>query len=421
MVTTRVVSVWRPDPGSALGVAPDASLPRLSAVDAVRVADYLDGGAVVARTTARMVDPWSPDSRARVSLTQRTDGVWRWDDAVGYFVRHYHLNPGAEFVEDLRARGFVAPSVSSAQVSAVADEVFGAPGVGAPARLLRLDGTQLLARDTYCVYQGRAFRCDVDAARIQLIVSPGETIPEGFEPYDDGDEFVQSIAYKDVPPSEVESLYKVITTCWYKGDPYSIRRIEGPQLRLSLDGGRRVKHTVPEPPHPTRDEWGQFPNVEVLGIGDIWATIDIVEAARVTMAIVPYRLVGGYLKPVRDVTGAGYSVPRADEIFYFPSPADSPYLPPGQALAVVGQYLGAHDRRYPGGELAPVRLRDGWQMATTSAVDTLYYVDDDGQILPTPASVAVGVVSSQLSAQFRLRHPFVDPPPAHDSGTDIFD
>ena len=414
-MTTRVVSVWRPDPGSALGVAPDASLPRLSAADAVRVADYLDGGAVVARTTARMVDPWSSDPQARVSLTQRTDGVWRWDDAVGYFVRHYHLNPGSEFVEDLRARGFVAPSVSSAQVSAVADEIFGAPEVSASTRSLRLDGSQLLPSDTYCIYQGRVFRCDVDTSRIKLIVSPGETIPDGFE-HKIGR---PGAGYKMVPQPDVSAFYKVMASCRYKGTPFSIRTIDGPLLGLMIGGGRRVQ--LPEQPAPTINEWPLFPNAEDFGNRDIRATIDIVEAARVTMAVVPYHLVGGYLKPVRDVTGAGYSVPRADEIFYFPSPADSPYLPPGQALAVVRQYLGAHDRGYPVGELVPVRLRDGWQMATASAVDTLYYVDDDGQILPAPASVAVGVVSSQLSAQFRLRHPFVDPPPAHDSGTDIFD
>ena len=418
---TRALSVWRPEPGSPSGSAPDESLPRLSAQDALRVADYLDAGAVVARTTARIPDPWSDNTAARVPLTQRTDGIWRWDDAVTYFVRHYHLSPGTQFLDYLREQDFAPRQVTAAQVSAVADAVFGNTAAPTPQHPLRLDGTQLLPRDLYCNYQGRIFRCDINASRVKLIVSPGQSIPPGFEPKDSSRSFVQSIAYKAIPESEVHAFYKVITTCWYKGNPYSIRRIDGPTLRLSLDGGRRENAEEPEPPAPTRDELGHFPNVEILGPGDVWATIDILEAARLTMAVVPYHLVDGLLKPVRDLTGAGYAVPTADEIFYFPSPADSPYLPPAQALAIVGDYLSVHDPSYPTTDLHPTRLRDGWQMTTTHPVETLYYVADDRHIVSAPATAPAAQVSSQLSAQFRQRHPAVDPPPAHDTGTVIFD
>lgn len=424
MVTTRVVSVWRPDPGSELGVAPDESLPRLSGEDAARVADYLDAGSVLARTTARMVDVWSGDGVARVGLTQRTDGVWRWDDAVSYFVRRYHLSPGPEFVAYLRERGFAPRVLSAAEVSAVTDEVFGSPGAAQPDRPLRLDGTQLLPDDYYCVYRGQAFRYNRagydDEVLIELALSPGQAIPEGFEPKDDRDCFVQAIAYKMVPASQVEMFYRVVTTCRYKGVAFSIRRIDGPRLRVFIGGGRRTKPS--ELPYPTMDEWSYFPNAEVLGMGEIWATIDIIEAAQVTMAIVPHQVVGEELVPVRDVTGAGYSVPAADEIFYFPSPADSPYLPPDQALATARDYLAAHDPAYPAADLGAQRLRDGWQITTGGApADTLYYVADDGHVLPAPATTPAAQASSQLSAEFRQRHPFVDPPPHHDTGTDIFD
>lgn len=424
-MTTKVVSVWRAEPGSEFGVAPDESLPRLSTQDAVRVADYLDAGAVIARTTARMADPWSDDTAARVPLTRRTDGVWRWDDAVSYYVRRYNLSPGAEFLDYLRKRGFAPRSIDAAQVSAVADEVFGTPNAATPDRPLRLDGTQLLPRDRYCVYQGRAFRFASAGhgadMRIKLKVSPGEAIPDAFEPKDDRDQFVQAIAYNTVPAPEIETFYDVITTCWYKGFTYSIRRIDGPRLRVSLGGGRRIKRTIPQPSHPTLNELGHFPNAEVLGPNEVWVTIDIVEAARVSMAIVPYHLVDGYLKPVRDLTGAGYSVPAADEIFYFPSPADSPYLPPTQALEIVREYLAAHDPAYPAADLIPERLRDGWRLNSSQPVETLYYVADDNHVLSAPADTPKDLARSRLSAEFRQRHPFVDPPPAHDTGTDIFD
>lgn len=417
---TRALSVWRPEPDSESGVAPDELLPRLSAEDVQRVADYLDAGAVVARTTARMVDPWSDDESARVPLMQRTDGVWRWDDAVSYFVRRYGLSPGAEFLEYVRARGFAPPAVSDDQVSAVIDEVFGVGPAAAPQRVVRLDGSQLLPRDYYCVYRGRVFRYYDAHPDIRLAVAPGEPVPEGFELEDDRRAFVQAIAYKTVPVSAVDGFYRVITACRYKGTRFSIVRIDGPRLRLNIGGGRRVKR-VAEPVHPTFHEWGSFPNVEVLGMGEIWATIDIAEAAQITMAVVPYHVVSGELKPVRDPTGVGRAVPTADEIFYFPSPADSPYLPPDDALAVVRGYLDVNDPRYPATGLVPARLRDGWRMDTHDPVGIVYYASDDGQILSAPADVPESQVSSQLSADYRRRHPFVNPPPAHDSGNDIFD
>ena len=287
--------------------------------------------------------------------------------------------------------------------------------------MLTLDGTQLLPSSHYSIYQGQAFRCDVNASQVTLFVPPGEHVPEGFDHKDDRDQFVQAIAHKRVPANDVETLYRAITSCWYKGGPYSIRRIDGPRLRLSLDGGRRIKRTMPEPPHPTLKEIAQFPNTEVLGQGDVWATIDIQEAARLTMAIVPYHQVGGYLKPVRDVTGAGVAVPKADEIFYFPSPLDSPFLPSKDAVATITNHLATHDPAYPTTGLTTERLRDGWHLNPATETPTIYYITDDSHIITAPATTPTAYIASQMSAEFRSRHPIVNPPPAHDTGTDIFD
>lgn len=417
---TRVLSVWRPDPGSADGVAPDESLPRLSGQLAARVADYLDAGAVVARTTARAVDPWSNQRVAQVPLSQRTDGIWRWDDAVSYYVRTYGLSPDLEFITYLRERNFAPPTPSREQVSAVADELFG-NSADPPDDRLALDGSQLLPCGTYCVYRGRAFRCTQNGQNVRLSVRPGESIPEGFERKDDDRAAMPASAYKTVLAADVDAFYEVITSCRYKGAPFSVRAISATQLFLSIGGGRREKLVLPEPPHPTRNEWGQFPNAEVLGVGEIGADIDLVEAAQITMAIVPYRMSGDHLVPENDPTGYGYAVPAADEIFYFPAPTDSPFLPGKDALTTISAYLALHDPAYPVVGLSVERLRDGWRVNAATSVEVVYYVADDGHILAAPATASTGQVASRLSEDFRLRHPVVNPPPHHDSGTEIFD
>ena len=416
MVVTRALTVWRADPGSQVGLAPDDTLPRLSAEDAARVADYLDAGAVVARTTARRSDPWSDSDTARVPLTQRTDGVWRWDDAVSYYVRRYGLSPGAEFMAYVRDRAFVPPIVSSAQVGAVIDEVFGAAGA-VPTREILLDGSRLLPTDSFCSYRGQNFRYTFvgrgDDRRVRLSVRPGEPIPEGFE---QSATPAQEIAYKPVDPAEIDTFSRVVSSCLYKGGWFSVVTIDGPVFGIHLGGGRQGGDAAADPVSPTFTEWGLLPNVEVLGQGDIWARVDVFEAARVTMAVIPHHLVSGRVVPVRDVTGHGYAVPTADEIFYFPSPADSPYLPPAEAAAVIR----AHDPQYPFDEAAPQRLRDGWRLNPVERVSNIYHVADDGVVFVASADVAVEQADSRLSADFRSRHPVVDPPPAHDSGTEVF-
>ncbi len=293
------------------------------------------------------------------------------------------------------------------------------PGVLQPG--LTLDGTQLLPRGYYGIYQGRAFHCRKRGEQFRFSVDPGESIPDGFEPTDDRNAGPPAIAYKTVPAADITAFYRAITTCWYKGAPFSVRAIIGTRFYLSIGGGRREKLVRPEPPHPTRDEWGQFPNAEVLGIGEIDADIDIIEAARLTMAVVPYHLLDNRLRPVNDPSGYGYAVPKADEIFYFPSPQDSPFLPGNDAITTITAHLAAHDPGYPTTGLALERLRDGWRLNPTTEAPTIYYITDDSHIITAPATAPTTHIASQMSAEFRNRHPIENPPPAHDAGTDIFD
>ena len=91
------------------------------------------------------------------------------------------------------------------------------------------------------------------------------------------------------------------------------------------------------------------------------------------------------------------------------------------AITTVTTYLAAHDRNYPTTELTAERLRDGWRLNPTTDAVTIYYITDDSHIVTAPATTPTDHIASQMSAEFRARHPIVNPPPAHDTGNDIFD
>jgi hypothetical protein len=66
-----------------------------------RLLAALQGGAVVTRTRARMVDLRDPDRGAVVPLNLRTDGVWIWSEAGTYYLDQHNLAPDRDLVAHL--------------------------------------------------------------------------------------------------------------------------------------------------------------------------------------------------------------------------------------------------------------------------------------------------------------------------------
>ncbi|MBS2552546.1 hypothetical protein KGQ19_37395 [Catenulispora sp. NL8] len=77
--------------------------PRLAGPERAAVAASLAAGALVLSTTARLDDLLRPEHRGRVPMSFRTDGVWVWSDAIGYYVREHGVAPVAEFLDHLRS------------------------------------------------------------------------------------------------------------------------------------------------------------------------------------------------------------------------------------------------------------------------------------------------------------------------------
>lgn len=258
---TIPLTIWRPDRRDPTGGVPDEFGARLSAENARRLADYLDGGALVAAARGFVPDPWSGSDRGVVPIHKRTDGVFTWDDAIAYYVRKYRLNPGPAVLARARAFGFIAPDVPKERVSRIIDQLFsGAPGAGSrPEWGVRLDGTQVLPGDVYCVYHGRVYRFGQDASAagdyssVRITALPGSVIPDGFVEVDEYDAVKPTSAYGIVPMAELSGIYLVGTRCRYKGSQATVFRIDGNRWELQLSGPDG------DGPAPSEADWKIFP------------------------------------------------------------------------------------------------------------------------------------------------------------------
>lgn len=97
-------------------IAPDRE--RLDEATAARVADYMDGCRHLLRTGARSPDLLDPDSDADVvPMSTRSDGVFVWSDASTFYVRHYRVSPGQEFVDHCAAADHRPPVIGDARAA----------------------------------------------------------------------------------------------------------------------------------------------------------------------------------------------------------------------------------------------------------------------------------------------------------------
>lgn len=118
----RVYDGLRPD-----GI-PVVNRPPLSPDERARVTEYLAGAPVVLAARSYDVDAFQPDREPLVPLNFRTDGVWVWPGAVGYYLREHGVPPDPDLVAHIRARRFTLAEVSdAAQDRAVVAVVGGDP------------------------------------------------------------------------------------------------------------------------------------------------------------------------------------------------------------------------------------------------------------------------------------------------------
>lgn len=99
--------------------------PLLSKELAIRIANYLDRGVIMLHTTKMKADLFDPQANLKVSCSMRTDGEWIWEDAVGYYVRHYLLAPDENFMSYLKSRDYISRTPNETEISSVLSEFLG--------------------------------------------------------------------------------------------------------------------------------------------------------------------------------------------------------------------------------------------------------------------------------------------------------
>jgi len=63
-----------------------------------------------------------------VPISWVTDGQWLWNDEVGYYVKHYLLSPGREFIDHCKSNNWKPPKPHPDQIAEALDMLQVGPG-----------------------------------------------------------------------------------------------------------------------------------------------------------------------------------------------------------------------------------------------------------------------------------------------------
>jgi hypothetical protein len=86
-----------------------------------RVAAYLRGGVIVARSFTLDRDVLDPSRGDAVPGSFRTDGSWLWSDGLMYYVEEHGVAPTTDFYAHIAASGYRCPDPDEASVRRAGD------------------------------------------------------------------------------------------------------------------------------------------------------------------------------------------------------------------------------------------------------------------------------------------------------------
>ena len=84
-----------------------------------KVVNYLDNGVVVATTSRRAFPCVITGRRFGGSLSERTDGLWWWNDDLSYYIREFGVSLPQSFLDNIRKNNYIIPEVSQSQIASL--------------------------------------------------------------------------------------------------------------------------------------------------------------------------------------------------------------------------------------------------------------------------------------------------------------
>jgi hypothetical protein len=100
---------------------------------------YLGAAPLVLRAQGYEPDPLDPDRRAAVPVGYRSDGVWVWQEATGYYLDRYGVAPEDALLEHVQRQGYRPPDELPAEALTAAE-------------VAALNGTAAEPQPTDCQY-----------------------------------------------------------------------------------------------------------------------------------------------------------------------------------------------------------------------------------------------------------------------------
>ena len=93
--------------GDTSGISLKEAVRKNPAENEDKIVEYLDSGAIFCVAAGVVSDVLDESKGIITSLEILTDGVWVWPSDLSYYVKSYHIELDADFIEHIKKKGWI--------------------------------------------------------------------------------------------------------------------------------------------------------------------------------------------------------------------------------------------------------------------------------------------------------------------------
>lgn len=95
--------------GDKLGVSLKKAIRNYPAENEDKIVEYLENGAIYCVTPELVFDIFDESKGIIANLEILTDGMWAWYSDLAYYVKFYHVELDADFIEYVKSKKWIIP------------------------------------------------------------------------------------------------------------------------------------------------------------------------------------------------------------------------------------------------------------------------------------------------------------------------